>query len=69
MNFKTTLYLAVALVVVVGLAWLVGLRESGETGLPPKVTELLTDKSLIAEDFGQVVKLTCARRDGEEWVF
>ncbi|MFQ5491970.1 MAG: DUF4340 domain-containing protein [Phycisphaerae bacterium] len=69
MNTKTTMFLAVALAGLLGLIWVAG-PEPGAAGVPEAApTELLGDKPLIAEDFGEVVKLVCAQDKGPDWVF
>ncbi|MHC4609003.1 MAG: DUF4340 domain-containing protein [Planctomycetota bacterium] len=69
MNFKTTLFLAIALIVVAGVVYLAGSKEQPSGGPPPAPTELLADTLLISEDFGEVVKVVCKRREGQEWTF
>ena len=69
MNPKTTLGLAVALIIVVGGLYLTRSDEASNTTPPPPPTELMPDKSLIAKDFGEVVKVVCRRADGAEWTF
>ncbi|MCH7814400.1 MAG: hypothetical protein IID40_10320, partial [Planctomycetes bacterium] len=69
MNPKTTLGLAVALIIVVGGLYLTRSDEASNPAPPPPPTELLADKSLIDQDFGEVVKVVCRRSDGAEWTF
>jgi len=70
MNFRTTLYLAVCLVVVLAIVWFSG-TETPQTGGPVQPpTELLAETSLIPDDFGRVVKLACQAHDQQEaWRF
>jgi hypothetical protein len=69
MNFRTTLFLAIALVVVAGIVWLVGSKGPAETAPPKPPTELLETTALIGEDFGRVVKLTCEPAGQQQWQF
>ena len=69
MNFRTTLVLAVVLVLVVGILYLAGTGEQPPSALPTAPTTLLEDRPLIAEDFGEVVQVVCKGHDGQEWRF
>ncbi len=70
MNPKTTLVLAVVLVVVVGLIWLAGGDKPAEQVPPKAPTQLLEETPLIAaEDLGEVVKIVCRHGEEPEWAF
>lgn len=69
MNFKTTLVLALVLVVALGILYLAGTGEQPPSTPPTAPTTLLEDRPLIAEDFGEVLEVVCKRRDGQEWRF
>ena len=70
MNFKTTLYLAVGLLVAGVIAWLAAWRGPADITPSKPPTELLTKTTLIDDDFGQATRLTCkVGDDSQEWVF
>ncbi len=69
MNSKTTLFLAVVLLGLVGGLWIAGGDKPVDRTLPQPPTELLMEKSLVNLSLAQVVKVTCQVPDKPEWIF
>ena len=70
MNPKTTLVLAMVLVVVVAVFWLAGGDEPADQTPPKGPTSLLEDVPLIDDDsLGEVTRIVCQRPDQPEWTF
>jgi len=68
-NFKTTLVLAIALIVAAVFFYFTGSRN-GATEHPSQApAELLEEKSVLPADLGNVTKITCKEGDQPEWVF
>ena len=72
MNTKMTLLLAVALVVLASLYYVVRSRpaaDQAEALAPPRPASSVASRDLFEEKLGDVVKVVCQRKGGEEWVF
>jgi hypothetical protein len=72
MNFRTTYLLAIALLVVVLGLYLVGQRRAAHVNdnvEAPPTGKAAVQRSIIGEDFGDVVKIVCRVGDEPEWVF
>ncbi len=72
MNTKTTLLLAVALVVLASLYYAVKSRpaaDQADTIRPSPSASSAATRDLLEEKLGDIVKVVCRKKGGEEWVF
>lgn len=72
MNTKTTLLLAFSLVAMVLLYYVVQSRPGaaeGDTLPAPAFASSSTTRDLFEKKLGDITKVVCRRKDGEEWVF
>ncbi|MGD2109650.1 MAG: DUF4340 domain-containing protein, partial [Phycisphaerae bacterium] len=72
MNTKTTLFLAVVLVALAAVYYAVKTRPESDdiSAVPPTPSpSSLAARDLLEEKPGDVVKVVCRKKDGEEWVF
>lgn len=70
MNVRTTLVLAIVLMgLLLVFVWQPAATESPASAPRPVTPAAAVERSVIDPALGDVVKITCRRRDGGEWVF